>query len=230
MYKTATYKEKYVALQDWMPSIIEEIKKDIKNEHLKKDLFFVKKYLATKNINKITTEELVEAYKTAIAEEENGEDLAEFLTSRWLLKNSELYDFFDSTLSKINPDFSKLEEIDLPKSKAIINEANHQFGALPTYLFAVLNSVVFPQEAFQYLAEQAQKEKHSHNEASTQLSEKLTTENMQRQFELEINRLTDKYEKKLNGLQKKYHTDIDQLKKQVAHLQKKLHESSHKCQ
>jgi len=230
MYKNATYKEKYFALQAWMPTIIEDVKKDLKNEHLKKDLFFIKKYVGAKNVNKITTDELVHAYQSAIADEENGEALAEFITSRWLLKNSELYDFFDTTLSKINPNFSLLEEIDLTHSMNIIKEAKTLFGACPTYLFSVLNSVVFPKEIFQALAEQAEVEKQIHANKVEQLSEKLTTEKMKKNFEQEIARMTDKYEKKLSGLQKKYHMDMNQFKKEIANLQRKIQEYEHKSQ
>lgn len=95
MYKNATYKEKFADLQEWIPLLVEAVKKDLRNEHLKKDLNFVKKFLSSKNVHKVTIEELAEAYQKAIQEEEQGEELAEFITSRWLLKNSELYEFFE---------------------------------------------------------------------------------------------------------------------------------------
>jgi hypothetical protein len=41
-------------------------------------------------------------------------------------------------------------------------------------------------------------------------------------FELKMQRLVDKYEKRLSGLEKKYLNDTDILKKQIANLQKKL--------
>ena len=43
-------------------------------------------------------------------------------------------------------------------------------------------------------------------------------------FETEMARVKDKYEKKLNGLQKKYQVDVENLKKQIAQLQRKLQE------
>src|ERR1700726_3667878 len=110
MYKNATYKEKFADLQEWVPFLVESVKKDLRQEHLKKDFAFVKKYLSSKNIHKVTTEELAEAYQKAI-QEEQGEELAEFITSRWLLKNSEMYEFFEKQLSQIHPDFTNLEEI-----------------------------------------------------------------------------------------------------------------------
>lgn len=224
MYKEATYKEKYAVLKDWLPSIVESIKKDIKNEHLKKDFLFIKKYLGSKNPHKVTTEELVEAYQKAIEQEDNGEDLGEFLTSRWLLKNTDLYEFFDKKLSEISDDFTSLEEIELPAAQTIIAQAVNEYGACDTYLFSVLNSVVFPAEAYKQLSQQATKEKEIKKKETTQKEEQLTFDNMKQSYEIEMARLTDKYEKKLAGLQKKYAADTESLKKQIAQLQRKLNE------
>lgn len=226
MYKDASYKEKYADLQEWLPFIIEGIKKDLKNEHLKKDFYFAKKYFSSKNLSKLTTDDLVHAYQNAIKTEENGEALAEFITSRWLMQNADLYDFFETSLSQISPDFTSLEEIDLQRAQTIINDASREFGTVSTYIFSVLNSVVFPAEVFKKLAKQAKQEAETAQEEVVQLSEKMSIENMQKAFEREVARLTDKYEKKLSGLQKKYHTDIEVLKKKVAQLQRKLQEIS----
>jgi hypothetical protein len=222
MYKNATYKEKFADLQEWIPFLVDSVKKDLRNEHLKKDLYFVKKFLPSKNIHKVTTNELAQAYQKAIQEEEQGEDLAEFITSRWLLKNSELYEFFEQQLSQISSDFTNLEEINLVQAQALIEASIHQFGAPHTYLFSVLNSVVFPQESFQTLKIQAQQHQEKEKEETQQAVEQLTVEQMRKEFEREMMRLTDKYEKKLAGLQKKYISDVEGLKKQVAQLQRKL--------
>jgi hypothetical protein len=226
MYKNASYKEKYAVIQEWLPLIVESVKKDLKNEHLKKDFYFIKKYLSSKNLNKVTTEELTQAYQNAIANEENGEALAEFMTSRWLLKNTDLYDFFEQQLSQISSDFATIEEIDANSSKAIIEQATEEFGAPHTYIFAVLNSVVFPPESFNELKHLAQQEVKQQEQNAVQLGEKLTLESLKSNQEREIARLTDKYEKKLAGLQKKYQVDVDSLKKQVAQLQRKLQEKT----
>ncbi len=222
MYKNATYKEKFADLQEWIPYIIDSVKKDLRNEHLKKDFYFVKKFLASKNIHKVTTDELAEAYQKAIQEEEKGEELAEFITSRWLLKNSDLYGFFEQQLSQINPDFTSLEEISPAQAQALIDASIHQFGAPHTYLFSVLNSVVFPKESFNKLKTKAQQHQEKEVQETQQATEKLTVEQMRKEFEREMGRLTDKYEKKLAGLQKKYVTDVETLKKQVAQLQRRL--------
>ncbi len=224
MYKDATYKKKFSDLQEWFPLIIEAIKKDLRNEHLKKDVLFIKKYFSSKNIHKLTTEELVEAYHKAIQEEEQGENLAEFVTSRWLLNHSDLYDFFEQELSKIHPDFSNLDEIGSSQAAHLIDVSVHAFGAPQTYLFSVLNSVVFPPEQFERLQALA---RDSYQQSQLQLQkqeEERQDHQAQKNQELSLARLADKYEKKLAGLQKKYVTDTENLKKQIAQLQRKLQE------
>lgn len=226
MYKDANYKQKYADLKEWMPSIIDAIKKDLKNEHLKKDLYFVKQFLGSKNIHKLTTDELVEAYSNAIHDQESGEAVAEFVTSRWLLKNSELYEFFERELTQINPEFSAIEQLDEKKSQELVNQSSKQFSAPRTYIFSVLNSVVFPESVFTQLKEKAQKESQQEEQQQVEQSEKLTLENMQKSNEREMARVKDKYEKKLAGMQKKYVTDTEALKKQIAMLQRKLQEKA----
>lgn len=224
MYKNATYKEKFADLQEWIPFLIDVVKKDLRQEHLKKDVYFVKKFLSSKNIHKVTTDELSQAYQKAIQEEEQGEQLAEFITSRWLLQNSELYEFFERQLTQINPDFASLEEIQPNQAQSLIKASVDQFGAPYTYIFSVLNSVVFPEESFRQLKTQAQQHQEKETVEAKQAHEQLTLEQSRKEFEREIARLTDKYEKKLAGLQKKYITDVDTLKKQVAQLQRKMHQ------
>lgn len=222
MYKNATYKQKFADLHQWVPLIIDSVKKDLKNEHLKKDFLFVKKFLSNKNINKVTVEELAQAYQKAINEEEKGEEIAEFIASRWLLKNSELYEFFERQLTQINPDFASLETLEPAQAKALIDAANREFSPADTYLFAVLNSVVFPDESFKSLRTEAEKHKHQQEKEIEETTAEQTLESFREAYQREIQRLTDKYEKKFLGLQKKYLQDTEGLKKQIAQLQRKL--------
>lgn len=226
MYKNATYKEKFADLQAWIPFLVDAVKKDLRNEHLKKDFYFVKKFLSSKNIHKVSIDELSQAYQKAIQEEEQGEELAEFITSRWLLKNSDLYEFFEKQLSQINPDFTNLEEMTPTQAQTLIDASIVEFGAPHTYLFSVLNSVVFPSENFQKLKMQAQQHQNQQEEENQKNMEQMNAEQMRKSFDREIARLTDKYEKKLAGLQKKYVVDIENLKKQLAQLQRKMQEKS----
>lgn len=222
MHKSATYKEKFQTLRPWLPSILEAVKKDLKNEHLKSDVKFCKEYLSGKNFHKLTTDDLVEAYSRALVSNENAEALAEFISNRWLLKNTEMYEFFENKLSAIDPNFTELEEIDAPRSREIVTEAAQQFGAARTYLFSVINSVVFPKEIYGELERQAETDRKQVADDQRAHAEKMSTETLLRNHEQQTARLVDKYEKKLAGLEKKYLKDTESLKKQLVALQRKL--------
>ncbi len=222
MQKNATYKEKFELLKPWLPALIGAVKKDLKNDHLKRDPQFCKRFLAGKNLGKLEDRDLVEAYMTAIQESDNGEAIAEFIANRWLLKVGDLYHFFEQHLSAINPNFAELEELSLEDAKKLSAASVAEFGASKSYLFAVINSVVFPESVFQALAKQAEQSKKLEEKESLELSEKHSIEALKLGYEQHIARLTDKYEKKLSGLQKKYATDMEALKKQLVLLQRKL--------
>ena len=100
MTDDSTYKEKFANLKSWIATIIEDIKKDLKNEHLKKDFQFIKNYLGSKNVNKVTNEDLVEAYAKAIAEDDNSEQIGEFISNRWMIKHTDIYHYFEKCLTR----------------------------------------------------------------------------------------------------------------------------------
>ncbi len=220
MIKEMSYREKFKILNPLMPKIVETVKKDLKKEHLQKDWAFFKKNFAGKNINKITPEEMTAVYLKALEETEGAEELGEFIANRWLLKNTEAYDFFEQRLSQIDPNFQDLKEIEKTKALILMEEAIQNLGALRTYIFSILNSVVFPQEVFQELKKRSIHSQEQEKIQAHEQEEKATLENLQKNHEREIARLTDKYEKKLIGLQKKYVQDTECLKKQIASLRR----------
>lgn len=224
MLKDATYNQKFALLKDFLPVIISEVKKDLKNEHLKNDRAFAKEHFPNKPIQRLSVEELIEAYSTAL-ENEEIEQVKEFITHRWLLKNTHLYSFFEGKLRAIDPNFTELETIEMDKAETLKSEASQEFGPLLTYIFSVLNSVVFPKEVFDKLAIDAKEEMTNAKDKEEQEKEERTLQNLEARYEREMRRLTDKYEKKLLGLQKKYHNDIAALKKQISSLQQKLNEA-----
>lgn len=222
MLKDVTYKDKFKLLDQWLQMIVESVKKDLKIEHLKKDWQFAKKYFPNKNIAKLSAEELTEGYKLALNNEETAEALAEFISNRWLLKNTELYHFFEERLQKINPNFNDLVEIEHKQAQSLMEEAVNHFGAPKTYLFSIINSVVFPKEIYDKLSQQAQHTAKEESEQAKVLEEKLSLDAIHQTYQQQIARLTDRYEKKLLGLEKKYHQDVGNLKKQISTLQRKL--------
>jgi hypothetical protein len=225
MLKETSYKEKFSILKDWLPTIFETVKKDLRNEHLRQDPNFIKRYFTNKNSSKLTNEELLEGYTTAIQSDERAEEISEYIFNRWLIKNSEIYNFFEETLTQLCPNFTELEELDTGTSIDIMEDAIKKFGAQKTYLFSIINSVVFPHNVYDQLRHRA-KECAIQEEVDTQKkAEWVSLASVQQNYELQLNRLTSKYEQKLLGLQKKYFQDVSSLKKQISILQRKLNDN-----
>lgn len=220
MLKDTSYQEKIVILSQWLVAIIDLIKKDLKNEHLKKDRIFCKKYFLGKSSNVLKSEEMAPAYRADIAEGNVG--LAEFIATRWLLKNGDIYHYFESELKAYTLDFEMIDELPAELSEKLIEHSIHEFGAQKTYLFSVFNSVVFPEVYYKNLKELAEAES---NQEKNQKEEQKKIENQEMQLlslQKEVAAQSERYEKKLSGLQKKYLQDVDALKKQISHLHKKL--------
>lgn len=224
MLKDSTYKEKFVLLRNWLPNIVTVVKADLRKDHLQQDWMFVKKYFANKNIQKLSIQELAEGYIQAIEQEEKAEEIAEFICHRWLVKNTDLYNYFEEELNKISPEFTELKELSADVSHKLVEHSVKEFGAERTYLFAVMNSVVFPEAVYTQLRKRASEEQVQEEKRSKIVQEKQSVEVLQRSHEQELARVTDRYEKKLLGLQKKYIQDTEALKKQIAALQRKLND------
>jgi len=222
MLKDSTYKEKLAILKSWIPSIVEEIKKDLKNDHLKKDWAFTKTHFKTKNINKLTSEELAAGYLNAIDNGADGEAIGEFIANRWLLKNTDLYYFFEQRLENISADFNEIEVLDDADAKSLMEDSISQFGAVKSYIFSVFNSVVFPESTYTEFNTIATKEQKAAEENKSVQEESSDWKDKEKSYQKQISRMTDKYEKKLLGLQKKYDKDVEMLKKQIANQQRKL--------
>lgn len=212
MLKESTYPLKYQMIKHCLPSLILSIRRDLRQDHLKKDKAALKEYFQGKNPNKLTVEELAEGYAPLL--EGGNEDLWEFIAERWLLKHTDVYYFFEEKLKEIDEEFTSLEEIELEKARSIADESVRLFGAEKTLIFGVLNEVVFPKEIYNDLEKAAKEAPRVHEKPENILPPQ--------DYSAEIKRLENKYEKKLLGLQKKYERDVAALKKQVSALQKKL--------
>ncbi len=220
MLKETGYQEKFELLRPWLAEIVETVKKELKNEHLKIDKEFCRRYFLGKNFTNVPLHELADAYYKDITGGNVG--LGEFVATRWLLKHTDIYDFFEMALKNISEDFDELEELPQEISQPLLKGSLEAFGAPKTYLFSVFNSVVFPKEIYENLRTQAIEEsKKARKEAEAkQISESL--EAMQKRHTREMSAMSERYEKKLSGMQRKYVNDMEILKKQVGQLQKKL--------
>lgn len=216
LLKDSTYQQKFATqLKPWMPLIVETTKRDLKQGPLARKYF-------SKPIAKLTADELKDGYLRAIAEDEQGESIGEWVAQCWLLKKPDLYAYFKDKLSEINPEFDQIEEIEHSKANAIVKEAISQFGAPDIYLFTIINAVVFPADVVDDLSAKAESEVKDAQQKKQAAHEEKSTEKMIANYEQQIARLTDKYEKKLQGFERKYLDDTESLKKQISLLQKRL--------
>lgn len=222
MLKETGYQEKIEMLAPWLEEIVDAVKKDLKNEHLKVDRSFCKKYFLGKNPVQVPINEMAEAYRIDIASGNAG--LGEFIATRWLLKNTDIYCYFEERIRAISSDFEALEELSEEVSLSLMQTSVKQFGAKKTYLFSVFNSVVFPPKIYAQLKEMAEVET-AHTRAEEEVKKTAETCEMQEiRHKRETAALIDRYEKKLSGMQAKYLKDTASLKKQISTLQKKLDE------
>lgn len=213
------YQEKFQLLKNWCVEILDVVKKDLKNEHLKIDRMFCRKYFFGKSLSQIDAQQMAPAYEKEIFEGNVG--LGEFIASRWLIKNSEIYNFFEIALKKINPDFDELDELNDDVARSLLDRSLQEFGPSKVYIFSVFNSVVFPKELYDELKELAEKETCAIREEEKQIDEAKTVQAMTNRHTREMKAMIDRYEKKLLGLQKKYLKDVETLKKQIANLTRK---------
>jgi DNA repair ATPase RecN len=223
MIKEDPYQIKFDKLSPWIIDIFQVIKKDLRNDHLFKSPAFVQKHFPKCSLDKLTIDEFANAYVKEFAE--GNEELGEKVVARWVLKNADLYQFFVAELSKINPKYDEIDCLSAEIGSFLLSTSISRFGATATYIFSVLNAVVFTDEQFRKLREMALLEKSQ----AKPLEEKRIFESIEavkEHYEKEMRKLTEKYEKRMQGVERKYIQDVEGLKKQIAQLHKKIGERS----
>ena len=214
-------KTKFQTLQPWLFQILGDLKKEIKAEHLSKSPVFYKTFFGNRPQNRLTTEEICAVYEKELLKGED-EELCEWIVNRWVFRNAEIYRHFAMHLEKINPEFSEIQALDEAQSEHILGGSLAAFGALPTYVFSVLNGVVFPENVMMRLRKIAETEETAKKASAAETLQKESLEQMAERHQAEIERLTRKYEDKLAGAAKKHATDVEALKKQVRALQQRV--------
>lgn len=209
-------KNQFLTLQNWTQEVLNAIKKDIKTDHLHTDPVFYKTYFGNRPQNRLTAEEIIAAYEKELLQ--GNEDLAEWVVNRWVFKHGDLYQLFAERLSKVNPDFNEIKDLTVEQSKEILEGVEERFGAIPVFLFSVLNGVVFPESVLGRLRKAAEEEKEKGEKQEKVEQERGSFEKVIAAHQREIARMHDK----IAGVQKKYATDTESLKKQIKILQKKL--------
>ncbi len=214
-------KDKFQTLQPWLSQVLHTIKKDIKSEHLSKSPTFYKAHFGNRPINRLTNEEICAVYEKELLGNDT-EELGEWVINRWVFRHGDIYQHFASRLSQINPDFEQIKSLDDKQSEQVLSGAAEAFGALPVYLFIVLNGVVISPKVLGRLKELVVTTQAKEKEENEALSLKMSLDQAIERQKTEILRLEKKYEDKLSGVMKKYTTDIEALKNQVRALQQKI--------
>ncbi len=205
---------KFQTLLPWMGDILGAIKKDVKSDYLAGDPAFCRKHFGNLPLSRITSEEITAAFSKELVG--GDEEMADWVTSRWVFKHGDIYEHFADRLHEVNPDFDQIKELTPAQSASVLLGAKEAFGAKDTYVFAILNGVVFPKAVLAQLHKEAEEEtKRLESEAKFVTEEKEKSKIIEK-LEREIAQLTKKYEQSLAGVQKKYNTDIAALKKQLS--------------
>jgi hypothetical protein len=204
----------FISLKNWMHVLLNAIRKDIKQDHLGSDPDFYRTYFGNRPQNRLTAEEIFNAYETELLK--GNQSLAEWVVNRWVFKHGDLYQVFAERLSQINEHFDQIQTLSVEESEIVLAGTVERFGAIPTFLFVVLNGVVFPEAVRNRLMAQAEQEKANLEKKSEEDEGKESLQKLLAAKEREIARLNDK----LLGVQKKYDKDVEALKKQIRALQK----------
>lgn len=222
MIKDLPLKSKFEYLGEVLPRVLQDIRRDIRNEHMKQDREFVQKYFSKCHLEKISSSDIEKAYFAEIVTL-NNEDLGSWVISKWIMKHAEVYEFFVTELSKINPNFEEIELIDIDSSKSIVSKCMESFGVEDTYIFSLLNSVAFPDQMFEFLKSETSKNILKKQNVEL-VDSSIDVSALVQKHEQELLKLADRYEKRLQATVKKYSQDIEGLRKQLGSLQKKLSE------
>jgi hypothetical protein len=205
----------FQALQNWTLEILDTIKKDIRTDHLHTDPVFYRTYFGNRPQNRLTADEIFAAYEKELLK--GNDDLAEWVVNRWVFKHGDLYKHFADRLSEVNPNFDEIKQLSEEESSRILDGAAESHGAIPTFIFSLLNGVVFPQTVLDRLRKAAEVEKVAREKKAVRDAEQESLEKILAAHQREVARLQDK----INGVQKKYEKDTEALKKQIKALQKK---------
>jgi hypothetical protein len=207
------YPAKFEILGPWIHDIFQLIKKELMRDA------FVQKHLPKRVLDKLPLEEFSAMYLKEIAE--GNEELGDKVLARWVLKHAELYHFFIEELSKVNPKYDEIVDLPSDVSSYILNTSVSRYGAVATYIFSILNAVVFTEDQLQHLREIALLEKSQAKPPAEEKSAFASIEEVHERYEAKMRKLVEKYEKRVLGIERKYVQDVEGLKKQIAELHRK---------
>lgn len=147
------YAVKFSELQPFLHAIFSTVRKDLRDEHLRTDRGFYKRNFAGKELSKLTVDDFLAVYPKFIAA--GYEQLSEFIANRWILRNLEVYNFFEAELKQYSKKFHQIEELDTDFAASLVEQATARFGPENTYIFSVLNFVALPNSVHKSLRDNA---------------------------------------------------------------------------
>lgn len=210
----------FVIIQPWLPDVLAAIKREIRTDHLANSPSFARTHFGTRPLNRLTFEEIASVYEKNLLL--GDEDLSEWVVNRWVFKYGDLYAYFAERLEKVDANYHELELLSEEQSEQVLEGAIACFGAVPTYLFSVLNRVVFPKIVFDRLRAEAEKEDSMKKGQVEEREEAERAADLKVRYEREVVRMQEKFESKISGIMKKYSADVEALKKQIRALQKQV--------
>lgn len=216
MVYSISYQEKVEKMAEWFPQVLDEIKRELKKEHLRKAPLFVQKCFPGKTIASITTEEMIKVYMQLL--KQGDPQFLDLICYFWQVKHPELYPFFQKKLQTIQEDISLIEKIDDAFAQELVKESVQEFGAVNSYLFSLFYEVAFSEDVYASLRKLALEETENAKSALAEEEEARSCALLRSQHERAITRMQDKYEKKLAALEIKYHTDVGQLRQELLNL------------
>lgn len=211
---------KFLVIQPWLPETLESIKREIRIEHLAKNPSFCRAHFGNRPLNRISGEELIQAYEKKLLS--GDEELSQWVVNRWVFKNGDIYAHFAQRLEAIDSNYDSLDVLSPSQSEEVLKGALERFGAVSTYLFSVLNEVVFPPSVFEKLRCLAEGETSRRSLVNQGEKKSPSVEELKASHEQAIAKMQEKWEGKIAGILKKYTQDVEALKAQVRSLQKKL--------
>lgn len=215
----STFKNKFISLGLFSKEVIRDLKKEITKELSKKNSI-VQKKLSGVSIGD-GKDEVVDLFFNLVVEK-GDEELGEWLASSWVLKNSPIFKSFHKKISLISADYEKLTGFPTEKEEDLRESSIEEFGAIKTFIFSVLNSVVFSKKSMEDIRIRAEEEASDRKEIS--LSSNCSVEEAREIFEKEKKKILEKQEHKLLAVIKRHQVEVEGYRKQIGQLQKKLEE------
>lgn len=206
-----TWAGRFSLLTPWFFDIMNAVKRDCKNEHLRLNPAFVREHFSGMPVHRITIDEMRAVYLRLILA--GNDQLAEFISNRWLFRNMELYNFFEQALSEVSPEFEKISELTEEQAEKLIRESTEKFGCESVFCFVALNDVVIPQDVFNRLQRESVESLAKRQKAAE--DQGGSPEERLRQ---EVERLKDRQEKKIQEMTKRHQQELQRLNAEMAKL------------